>query len=130
MNAFSERLKKAMDEQKVTQSDLASKTGLGKSSISQYLSGKNTPSALRMSMIANALDVSVDWLNGSVDEVDGSGQLNNLPVEIAAKLMGVGKQMVRQGLKNGVFPFGYVVLMPSGKYRYYISPKKFTECVV
>lgn len=40
MNAFSERLKKAMDEQKVTQSDLASKTGLGKSSISQYLSGK------------------------------------------------------------------------------------------
>lgn len=127
MNAFSERLKKAMDEQKVTQSDLASKTGLGKSSISQYLSGKNTPSALRMSMIANALDVSVDWLNGSVDEIDGSGHLNNLPVETAAKLMGVGKQMVRQGLKNGVFPFGYAVLMPSGKYRYYISPKKFAE---
>ena len=124
---FADKLKNLMKDLDLTQSKLSDLTGIGKSSISQYLSGKNTPSALRMSMIANALDVSVDWLNGSVDEIDGSGHLNNLPVETAAKLMGVGKQMVRQGLKNGVFPFGYAVLMPSGKYRYYISPKKFAE---
>ena len=129
MNTFSQRLKKAMDEQRVTQSDLSSITGLGKSSISQYLSGKNEPKVKTMTSIAEALNVSVDWLSGAIDEPsdDGFNHTNNLPVEQAARLMGVGKQMVRQGLKNGVFPFGYAVLMPSGKYRYYISPKKFAE---
>lgn len=128
MKTFSQRLKKAMDERQITQSDLSSKTGIGKSSISQYLSGKNIPTALKMSMLADALDVPVNWLNGTVDEVEEcSGVFRNLPVERAASLMGCGKQMVRQGLKNNAFPFGYAVLMPSGKYRYYISPKKFTE---
>lgn len=128
MNIFSKRLKQAMDEQGVTQTELCSQIGLGKSSVSQYLSGKNIPNAIRMGMLADALNVSIGWLSGDIDEPETeSGHRNNLPVETAAKLMGVGKQMVRQGLKNGTFPFGYAVLMSSGKYRYYISTKKFTE---
>lgn len=128
MNNFSKRLKQAMDEQGINQTDLATKTGLGKSSISQYISGKNEPTAFRLKMIADALDVSPAWLKGDIDEpAYEAGHTNNLPVEMAAKLMGVGKQMIREGLKNGTFPFGYAVLMPSGKFRYYISPKKFTE---
>lgn len=128
MNVFSKRLKKAMDEQKVTQSDLASKTGIGKSSISQYMSGKNEPTVFRLKVLAEALNVSSAWLKGDIDEPASEAKhTNNLPVETAAKLMSVGKQMVREGLKNNVFPFGYAVLMPSGKFRYYISPKKFTE---
>ncbi len=128
MNIFSKRLKQAMDEQGVTKTELCSKVGLGKSSVSQYLSGKNIPTVFRMKMIADVLNVSPEWLSGSIDEPElESGHPNNLPIETAAKLMGVGKQMVRQGLKNGTFPFGYAILMPSGKFRYYISPKKFTE---
>lgn len=129
MGVFSKRLKEAMNEQRVTQVQLAEQLGIGKSSISQYLSGKNEPKVKTMTSIAEALNVSVDWLSGAIDEPsdDGFNHTNNLPVEQAAKLMGVGKQMVRQGLKNGVFPFGYAVLMPSGRYCYYISPKKFTE---
>lgn len=128
MNNFSKRLKQAMDEQGINQTDLATKTGLGKSSISQYISGKNEPTAFRLKMLADALDVSPAWLKGDIDEpASEAGHTNNLPVEMAAKLMGVGKQMIREGLKNGTFPFGYAVLMPSGKFRYYISPKKFTE---
>lgn len=128
MNIFAQRLKQAMDEQRVTQTDLCTKTGLGKSSVSQYVSGKNIPNGVRMKMLADALNVSSDWLSGSVDEpAIEPGHLNNLQVEVAAKLMGVGKQFIRVGLRNGTFPFGYAVLMPSGKYRYYISPKKFTE---
>ncbi|MBR1620216.1 helix-turn-helix domain-containing protein [bacterium] len=128
MNNFSKRLKQAMDEQGINQTDLATKTGLGKSSISQYISGKNEPTAFRLKMLADALDVSPAWLKGDIDEpASEAGHTNNLPVETAAKLMGVGKQMIREGLKNGTFPFGYAVLMPSGKFRYYISPKKFTE---
>lgn len=129
MGVFSKRLKEAMNEQRVTQVQLAEQLGIGKSSISQYLSGKNEPKVKTMTSIAEALNVSVDWLSGAIDEPsdDGFNHTNNLPVEQAARLMGVGKQMVRQGLKNGVFPFGYAVLMPSGKYRYYISSKKFAE---
>ena len=128
MSIFSKRMKQAMDEQGVNQTDLCSKTGLGKSSISQYLSGKNEPSSFRLKMLADALDVSPAWLKGDIDEpASESGHKSNLPVEVAARLMGVGKQFIRVGLRNGTFPFGYAVLMPSGKYRYYISPKKFSE---
>lgn len=128
MNIFANRLKQAMDEQEVTQTDLCTKTGLGKSSVSQYLSGKNIPNTFRLKIIADALNVSPAWLRGDIDEPSTeNGHTNNLLVETAAKLMGVGKQFIRVGLRNGTFPFGYAVLMPSGKYRYYISPKKFAE---
>lgn len=129
MNTFSQRLKKAMDEQRVTQSDLSSITGLGKSSISQYLSGKNEPKVKTMTSIAEALNVSVDWLSGAIDEPsdDGFNHTNNLPVEQAARLMGVGKQFIRVGLQKGILPFGYAVKLSANRFTYYISPKKFTE---
>lgn len=40
---FAERLKHAMNEAHMSQSELSSKTGITKASISQYLSGKNQP---------------------------------------------------------------------------------------
>ena len=44
---FGERLKKTMQEIGITQSQLVGMTGIGKSSISQYLSGKNVPTKER-----------------------------------------------------------------------------------
>ena len=41
--AFGEKLKVLMRDQGLTQSELSALTGVGKSSISQYLSGKNEP---------------------------------------------------------------------------------------
>lgn len=128
MNIFSQRLKTAMEQERMSQTALSKVTGLGKSSISQYVSGKNIPSSANLKLIASALNVSADYLNGGIDEpAPNNSHLKNLPVETAAKLMGVGKQMLRQGLKNGDFPFGYAVKMPSGKYRYYISPSRFSD---
>lgn len=128
MNVFSQRLKTAMEQERMSQTALSKITGLCKSSISQYVSGKSSPSAANLKVIASALNVSADYLKGGADEpASDTGQLKNLPVEKAAKLMGIGKQMLRQGLKNGDFPFGYAVKMPSGKYRYYISPSRFSD---
>lgn len=130
MNVFAQRMKKAMDERRVTQSDLASMTGLGRSSISQYLSGKNEPKVKTIMTIADALNVSVEWLTGQIEETaDGSvsGNTINLPVSEAAKLMGVGKQFIRKGLQDGKFPFGYAIKITGNRFTYYISPKKFTE---
>lgn len=128
MNTFSARLKKAMTDADMTQKQLSDETGLGKSSISQYLSGKNEPKGKTMILIANALDVPVEWLSGAIDEPSDDRQhLNRLSVEMAAKLMGVGKQFIRVGLQNGILPFGYAVKQSANKFTYYISPKKFTE---
>lgn len=49
---FSEKLKNLMSELGLSQSKLSDLTGIGKSSISQYLSGKNEPSKDRKKEIA------------------------------------------------------------------------------
>ncbi len=55
---------------------------------------------------------------------------NRLSVEEAAKLMGASPQFVRNGLRQGAFPFGWAFLTPGGKtWSYYISRKKFEEFV-
>lgn len=51
---------------------------------------------------------------------------NRLSVEETARLMGVSGQFVREGLKRGVFPWGYA-LKASSRWTYYISPHKFYE---
>lgn len=51
---------------------------------------------------------------------------NRLTVKETAKLMNCSEQFVREGLKKGVFPFGYAVKM-SSYWTYFISPEKFTE---
>ena len=52
---------------------------------------------------------------------------NNMTVEEASKLMGVGRQFVRVGLQQGIFPFGYAVQISKGRFTYFISRQKFLE---
>jgi len=70
---FSYRLKQAMSESDLKQVDLvrmASEQGqkLGKSQVSQYLSGRTVPRAGLMAFLASALGVSEDWLSGAEPE--------------------------------------------------------------
>jgi len=120
------RMKKAMVDQNITQADLSTMTGIGRSGISQYISGKNIPKAKTITLIADALNVSEDWLSGKVEEFDENNNLINLSIATAAKLMGVSKQCIRLGLQRKQLPFGWAI-KTSSKYTYYISPKKFTE---
>lgn len=59
-----ERLKEAMADAGVTAAELAERSGVGKSSISQYMNGRNSPSDLSASKIARVLKVSPIWLMG------------------------------------------------------------------
>ena len=52
---FADEVRQAMIEQNVSQSELCKVTGIGKSSISQYLSGKVEPTAQRKKKILDAL---------------------------------------------------------------------------
>lgn len=58
---FADKLKNLMTELGLSQSKLSELTGIGKSSISQYLSGKNEPSKERKKEIARALGVQESY---------------------------------------------------------------------
>lgn len=124
--SFAEKLKALMGELDLSQSKLSDLTGIGKSSISQYLSGKNEPSKDRKKEIARKLGVQEDYFDtfetAATVQHDG---VFNLPVTLAAKLMGKSKEWVKQGLRDGVFPWGYAVKLTN--WSYFISFVKFTE---
>lgn len=124
--SFAEKLKALMGELDLSQSKLSDLTGIGKSSISQYLSGKNEPSKDRKKEIARKLGVQEDYFDtfetAATVQHDG---VFNLPVTLAAKLMGKSKEWVKQGLRDGVFSWGYAVKLTN--WSYFISSVKFTE---
>lgn len=89
---FSERLKSAMDKCGFKQADLirlaeAQGTKLGKSQVSQYVSGKTVPRADVVGVLASVLDVREDWLSGAAvyDEDEPHATLNDLVVEKQAE---------------------------------------------
>jgi transcriptional regulator with XRE-family HTH domain len=127
---FNENLKRAMYERNITPTQLSALSGLSKSGISQYVSGKVVPSDKAKRKLAEALDVSVASLDDKTPCEDASDEPNgvrNLPVEQAARLMGKSKQFVRVSLQLGKAPFGFAVKLTGDKWTYHISPKKFKE---
>lgn len=124
---FSEMLKKAMQEKGMNLTALSAATGIGKSSISQYLSGKNEPPDKKKTTIAIAMGLPADYFKKVQIQSDLSSSEVNLSVIVAAKLMGKSKEFVYQGLKDGVFPWGYAVKMGKN-WSYYISPVMFQKC--
>ena len=59
------RLKLAMSEAGLSQKDLSARTGIGKSSLSQYMNGLNWPDDNRkVGQIAEILNVNPAWLMG------------------------------------------------------------------
>ncbi len=63
-STFKERLGIAMELNNMKQVDLVDKTKIGKSAISQYVSGRNEPRQYGVYAIAKALNVNEAWLMG------------------------------------------------------------------
>lgn len=61
---FSQRLKKALEELNVTQTELCKRTDIPKSAMSQYVSGNFQPKQDRLYKIADSLNISPAWLMG------------------------------------------------------------------
>ena len=60
-----DRIKKLIDEYcEGSQQRFVDRTGLNKGSVSQYLSGKNTPSESNAKKISEAFNVDVSWVMG------------------------------------------------------------------
>jgi len=63
-DTFSNRLQKALDMNNMKPSVLSEKTGIDKSLISNYLSGNYKAKQDKLSLMAEALNVSETWLMG------------------------------------------------------------------
>lgn len=64
IESFSNRLKRAMQIRNIKAVDLSEKTGISKSSLSEYISGKYEAKQNGIYLLAKALDVSEAWLMG------------------------------------------------------------------
>ena len=84
MDTIANRIKEAMTIRGMKQVDLVSLTGIGKSSISTYLSGEYEPKQRNIYKIAKALDVSEAWLMGEdvpMERFDYSELLSSIAEE-------------------------------------------------
>lgn len=61
---FSERLKYAMEIRNVKQAELSKATGISKTNMTYYISGKNKPREDKINLIAKELNVNPIWLLG------------------------------------------------------------------
>lgn len=129
---FKDALLNAMVELNLNQRQVCGMTGCSKASVSQYLSGKNVPSEAKQREMAEALGLPSDYFTWSEPEAQHTitvqrGQMKRLLPEQAGKILGIGKAAVRAGLQQGVFPWGYGIHMPSGKWVYVINADRFAE---
>lgn len=65
MSNTAERLREAMKIRGMRQVDICEKTGIVKSAVSQYLSGKVIPKQDKVFLLSEALSVSPAWLMGA-----------------------------------------------------------------
>ena len=129
---FNEKLKKAMQQLGINQAKVVSLTGKSKGSISQYLSGKQTPSADVQRDIAVSLGLAPDFFEQEEAEAvipkpSATGKVERLLPEEVAPLLGMDKGTVRKGLQQGVFPWGYGIHTSENRWSYFIYKKRFEE---
>ena len=126
--SFAKQLEQVMSDKGMSQAELAARIGKGKSSVSQYLSGKNIPKKDVQEKIAEVLECTVEFLNLGFDEIGDIDESKNISVAECAKIIGKSEQFVRVALQTGVAPFGFAVKNRT-MYSYHISPKKLNEYI-
>ena len=127
--AFDQKLKAAMLELDVSQAEVSKRTGIGKSSISQYLSGKNEPTKKRQEEMARALGLESDYFDRDDEPVFvlPEGIVPRIRVEDAARMLGMNHVTIKKGLQQGVFSWGYAIRTSEHRWRYFINARKFAE---
>lgn len=128
---FAEKLREVMKEQNLSQSDLSRLTGIGRSSISQNLSGRNIPSPQRQEDIAVALKLPEDYFIGEINaekELISRAKVKRLTLTETARIMGLSKDILAENIEKGKFSAWAQVLSGKGQKRvFYINAKKFAE---
>lgn len=78
LGTIGKRIKEALELRDMKQIELSKTTGISKSALSQYISGRNDPKQDKIFIMANALGVNPLWLMGfdvpieSVETIDAT----------------------------------------------------------
>lgn len=86
---FATRLRKLLESQKITMTELAREIGVTRQAVSQYQDGSTQPNAETITNIANYFDVSTDYLLGLADNPTTDKDLN-----FVAEYTGLSQQIV------------------------------------
>lgn len=127
---FANNLKMQMENHGISQARLSLLTGIGRSSISQYLSGKNMPAIERQIAIAKAVGCDLADLTITAENetsLKTERKVQRIDVSRAAKILGMNHETVRKGLQQGVFPWGYAIHTTDKRWSYFINARKFAE---
>jgi transcriptional regulator with XRE-family HTH domain len=95
---FPQRLKAARDLRAWNQTELARQAGLPPSSIAHFESGARKPSFDNLGRLANALNVTTDYLLGRVDKPALTEEADPL-FRDAGKLTGKDRELARDFVK-------------------------------
>jgi transcriptional regulator with XRE-family HTH domain len=71
--SFGDRLRRVREEKRLSQADLAERTGFQPSAISHFESGRRAPSFDNLKRLADALSVTIDFLMGRQTEPQTAG---------------------------------------------------------
>jgi transcriptional regulator with XRE-family HTH domain len=95
---FRERLRQARDLRDWSQGDLGEKAGMPPSSIAHFEAGSRKPSFDTLRRLANALDVTTDYLLGRVKE-PGLAEAGDPLYRDVGKLSGNDREIAQEFLK-------------------------------
>lgn len=115
---FKDELKKVMEENNLNVTKavefLATKgIRTSKASVSQWMSGKAEPTPKKQEVILSAFGVP----NKHFDSV-------RISVEDTARVLGLSPQIIRNGLEDKTFPWGYAIRGTGESFVYFINRKK------
>lgn len=94
------------------------------------------PAEEKQREIAMALGLKADFfkedrISRRLEEMLAArGKIDDLKVEVAAGLMGMTRATLENGLKQGIFKWGYAIRMSEDgqrQWRYFINAKRFAE---
>lgn len=114
---FCKKLEIALKENGLNATELSKRIGVSKATMSNWVNGKTIPSEKYMKVLEEHLEFK---------EEEKENSIGITPQEVAT-ILGKSLQFIYLGLQRGIFPWGYAVLMDSGKWSYFINKKRFFD---
>ena len=107
-SAIAHRIRQTRETRRLTQAELAERAGLPPATVSHFETGVRVPGTSTLRKLADALEVSLDYLLGRVDEPDGVGpvhqvlhrDLRDLSTESLEIVQGIIKDLKKRDQKK------------------------------
>ncbi len=97
---FRRRLRAARELRSLSQADVAERAGLQPSAVSHYETGTRRPSFRNLRRLAEAMEVTTDYLVGRVDSPEGAGHHGEPLLRDFEKLSMEDRKLARELIAN------------------------------